>query len=52
MRQSDISHADPSNLKATLVGDLAEGDHLPSDAFDCIVLTQTLQFVFDVHKAV
>ena len=50
--RSDILDIDPSNPRATLVGDLAEGHNLPSEAFDCIVLTQTLQFVFDVHKAV
>jgi SAM-dependent methyltransferase len=49
---SDILDIDPSNPRASLVGDLAEGHNLPSEAFDCIVLTQTLQFVFDVHKAV
>jgi glycosyltransferase involved in cell wall biosynthesis len=49
---SDILHIDGSNPRATLIGDLAEGDHLPSEKFDCIVLTQTLQYVFDVHKAV
>lgn len=50
--RSDILHIDQSNPRATLVGDLAEGDHLPSQAFDCIVLTQTLQYVFNVHKGV
>lgn len=49
---SDILDIDQSNPRATLVGDLAEGHNLPSEVFDCIVLTQTLQFVFDVHKAV
>jgi glycosyltransferase involved in cell wall biosynthesis/SAM-dependent methyltransferase len=52
LTRSDILDIDPSNPLATLVGDLAEGHNLPSEAFDCIVLTQTLQFVFDVHKAV
>lgn len=50
--QSDILHADAGNPRATLVGDLAAGDHLPSQAFDCIVLTQTLHFVFDMASAV
>ena len=49
---SDILDIDQSNPRATLVGDLAEGHNFPTEAFDCIVLTQTLQFVFDVHKAV
>jgi glycosyltransferase involved in cell wall biosynthesis/SAM-dependent methyltransferase len=50
--QSDVLHADPNNPRATLVGDLADGHNFPSRAFDCIVLTQTLHFIFDMQKAV
>jgi SAM-dependent methyltransferase len=50
--QSDILHADANNPRATLVGDLAAADHFPSQAFDCIVLTQTLHFIFDMGSAV
>ena len=35
----------------TFVADLAEGAGLPDAAFDCVVLTQTLHLVFDVHAA-
>jgi SAM-dependent methyltransferase len=49
---SDILHVSPDNPRATLVGDLANGDNLPSGAFDCIVLAQTLHLIFDVHKAI
>ena len=49
---SDVLDIDERNPRATLVGDLAEGHNFPTEAFDCIVLTQTLQFVFDVHRAV
>jgi glycosyltransferase involved in cell wall biosynthesis len=48
--QSDVLHVVPGNPKATIVGDLARADHIPSDAFDCIILTQTLQFIFDVKE--
>ena len=34
------------------MADLATGDNIPSDAFDCVILTQTLQYVYDVHAAV
>jgi glycosyltransferase involved in cell wall biosynthesis len=50
--RSDVLDIDESNPRATLVGDLTEGEKMPSEAFDCIVLTQTLQFVFNIHKAV
>jgi SAM-dependent methyltransferase len=36
---------------ATFVGDLADGSFLPSDAFDCVILTQTLQFIYDFPAA-
>jgi hypothetical protein len=35
----------------TFVADLADGAGLPDEAFDCVVLTQTLHLVFDVHAA-
>ncbi len=39
--------------EATIVADLAENsEHIPSDAFDCIILTQTLQMIYDVRAAV
>lgn len=50
--RSDILQVSADNPRATLVGDLAEGDNFPSEAFDCIVLVQTLQYVFDLHKAI
>ena len=49
--RSDVLHAVPGNPEATLVGDLASGEGLPSDAFDCVILTQTLHLVFDVRAA-
>ena len=48
---SDVLDVDASNPVATLVDDLTTGARLPADAFDCIVLTQTLHLVFDVHAA-
>lgn len=33
---------------ATIVGDLSDPSTLPSKEFDCILLTQTLQYVFDL----
>src|SRR4029453_10983902 len=37
------------NPKATIVADLTCANHLPSDTFDCIFLTQKLQFIYDVR---
>jgi glycosyltransferase involved in cell wall biosynthesis/SAM-dependent methyltransferase len=49
--RSDILHVDCSNVRATFVGDLAHPETLPAEVFDCIVLTQTLHLVFDMHAA-
>lgn len=48
---SDVLMAKEGNPQATLVGDLANAPHLPSDTFDCAIVTQTLQFVYDVRSA-
>jgi SAM-dependent methyltransferase len=43
---------DPSNPKATVVGDLAASGTLAPESLDCAVLTQTLQFVNDAQGAI
>lgn len=52
IERQDILHLDAANPRATIVGDLADPETLPKQQFDCVVLTQTLQFVFDVPAAV
>lgn len=49
--KSDILHIDTSNRRATIVADLADAPHIPDGNFDCIILTQTLQLVFDLMAA-
>lgn len=48
---SDVLHVTASLPEATFVGDLADAPHLPSAAFDCVILTQTLQFIYDTRAA-
>jgi len=48
---SDVLHVAPGNPRATVVGDLANAPHLPSNTFDSIILTQTLQLIFDTRAA-
>jgi glycosyltransferase involved in cell wall biosynthesis/SAM-dependent methyltransferase len=50
--QQDILHVRPGNPRATIVGDLASPNVLPAGAFDCLILTQTLHFIYDMHAAV
>ena len=43
--------ATEGNPQATIVGDLTDAPHIPDDTFDCAIVTQTLQFVYDVRAA-
>jgi len=52
VEKSDILHIDDSNTKATFIGDLSNCPQLPSDSFDCIVLTQTLHLIYDFKGAI
>jgi SAM-dependent methyltransferase len=50
--RSDVLHYINGNPKATIVADLTDAREIPSNTFDCIILTQTLQFIFDLHAVV
>jgi glycosyltransferase involved in cell wall biosynthesis len=50
--KQDVLYRDVNHPGATLAGDLTQPDVLPDAAFDCIVLTQTLQLIFDLERAV
>jgi SAM-dependent methyltransferase len=50
--ESDVLNRYGGHPGTTFVGDLADGSNLPDDTFDSIVLTQTLQFLFDMPKAI
>lgn len=49
---AEVLDVDPGNPRATLVADLERAADFPADTYDCFVLTQTLQFVYDVRAAV
>jgi len=48
----DVLDIDAANTSATLVADLANTESLPAAQFDCFILTQTLQMLYDVRAAV
>lgn len=50
--EKEVLDIDGANPRATIVADLARADQLPSDSYDCFVLTQTLQYVFDARAAI
>jgi glycosyltransferase involved in cell wall biosynthesis/SAM-dependent methyltransferase len=47
----DVLHPTTDNPKATIVADLTRATDVPSDTFDCIVLTQVLPFIPDAAAA-
>jgi SAM-dependent methyltransferase len=50
--QSDVLHVNLQKPDVTFVGDLANASHIPSDAFDCFILTQTLQLIYELRDAI
>ncbi len=49
---SDILDVTKSAPQATIVADLTRADHVPSNTFDCIILTQTLHLIYEVRSAI
>ncbi|WP_062291023.1 class I SAM-dependent methyltransferase [Nostoc piscinale] len=49
--QSDVLHVIEGNPEATIIGDLTNADHIPSEVFDCVILTQTLHLLYDMRAA-
>ena len=50
--RSDILYPHSGNPQATLVADLTNAEHISSNSFDCIIVAQTLQFIYDFRAAV
>jgi len=49
--KADVMHVKEGNPVATMVADLTRADHIPSNAFDCIIFTQSLQMIYDMPAA-
>ena len=50
--KSDVLHPAEGNPDATIVADLTSANHLPSDYYDAIIFTQTLQVIYDIRTVV
>ncbi len=48
---SDVLHVSAGAPEATIIADLTDAAHIPSASFDCVILTQTLQLIFDARAA-
>jgi SAM-dependent methyltransferase len=49
---SDVLNVAGGDPATTIVADLSRADHIPSESFDCIILTQTLHLIYDVQAAI
>jgi len=49
---SDILHKTGDNPNTTIVADLTCADNIAEKTFDCIILTQTLQYIYELQSAV
>jgi SAM-dependent methyltransferase len=47
----DVLNVDSGGSDTTIIADLAKADNIPSNKFDCIICTQVLQYVYDLHAA-
>lgn len=48
----DVLDIDRANRRATIIADLTAADAIIPDQFDCFILTQMLQFVYDYQAVV
>jgi peptidoglycan/xylan/chitin deacetylase (PgdA/CDA1 family)/glycosyltransferase involved in cell wall biosynthesis len=51
IEQCDVLDIDPGNHRATIVADLRVADQLPSETYDCFILTQTIHLIDDMPRA-
>lgn len=49
---SDVMNYVEGNPNATIVADLTDAPHVPDNSFDCIIITQTLQMIFEIDQAI
>ncbi|HEV7329759.1 MAG TPA: methyltransferase domain-containing protein [Flavisolibacter sp.] len=49
--KSDVLDIDKNNTQATIIGDLNYPLDIPNNSFDCIIFTQTLQYIYQLETA-
>jgi SAM-dependent methyltransferase len=50
--KSDILDIDTNNKHATIIGDLRKLDSIQNDTYDCVILTQVLQYIDDLDSSI
>lgn len=51
VQRAEVLDIDAGNRNATIVLDLNTADQLPSAAYDCVILTQTLHLIYEKESA-
>jgi SAM-dependent methyltransferase len=51
LQKIEVIDLDPANPRATLIADLSQSASLPAETFDCLVVTQTLQYIPEPERA-
>jgi SAM-dependent methyltransferase len=49
--RSDVLNIELDNPNSTFIGDLAGANDLPAEAFNCIIVTQVFQYIYDLKAA-
>ena len=52
INHNDILHVVDDGRSNIIIGDLTDEATLPKEKYDCFIATQTLNFIFDINKAV
>jgi len=52
VQHSDVLHVTGDSPEATIIANLTNAPQIADDTFDCIILTQTLQFTFAMQSTV
>jgi SAM-dependent methyltransferase len=52
VERCEVMDIDPANRNVTVLADLSAADHVAANLFDCFVLTQTLQSIYDTRSAI
>jgi SAM-dependent methyltransferase len=47
----DVLDVSPGNPGVTIVADLTSAPQIPDDRFDCIIIVETLQLIYDIPAA-
>ncbi len=50
--RSDVLHVSEDAPGATIVADLAAGESIAAESFDCVILTETLHLIYDFRAAI